>query len=43
MGKKKKSMLEKLFEFQAKPLKILAKETVKGIKEGLNDKEKKRE
>lgn len=38
--KKKKGLLEKLFTFQSKPLRILARETVKGAKEGLNQNEK---
>lgn len=37
MNKKKKGFLDRMFEFQAKPLKILAKEVTKGIKEGTKE------
>ena len=40
MSKKKKSLFERVLEFQAKPLKVLVKEITKGIKEGLKEEEK---
>lgn len=40
MNKKKKSLFERMLEFQAKPLKILLRETTKGVKEGLKEEEK---
>jgi len=40
MNKKKKGFLDRLFEFQSKPLKVLAKEVTKGVKEGLKEKDK---
>ena len=40
MNKKKKGLFQRLCEFQAKPLKILAKEVTKGVKKGLKEKEK---
>jgi len=43
MNRKKKGLFERYLEFAAKPLKILVRETVKGVKEGLDQKENKEE